>query len=658
MNKVRSNWVYDTETLSSCIMWCFVNYATEERYHFILWRKQNDLDKLFKWLHKSIDLQERYIGFNSLHFDSQILEWMLDNQEALEYMPNEMAINAIYGKSQEIIGRADRGEWQEYPEWKMQILQLDLFKMNHWDNPAKSCSLKWLECSIDWPNVEDSPYTHTHYIENERELAELKSYCYNDCDATKKILYISKDNVDLRRDLTREYGVNLYSASEPRMSKDLFLHFLCQKTGIPRKEMKQFSTVRDKIKVKEILLPYIEFQRQEFTMLLNNFRKLEIPGHTLKEAFTYTVNYKGMAIDYGVGGIHAFSTPGKYVSDEKVVLKTSDVISYYPNLAIRNKWSPAHISKKAFCEQYEWFFEERKKHPKGSAKNYALKILLNSTFGLSIDKHSFLSDPQLGCQITINGQLLLTMLIEMVCEGIPEAKPIMMNTDGIEVLIPREKEQLYMDICKKWESMTQLGLEHDNYKELFAFDCNNYIAVFENGKKKCKGRFEFEAHDKYDINVLHKNKSFLVVCKALYEYFVNGVDPETFIKAHRNIYDFCGYARAKGQWKFYHITSDSNGVYRVPIQKTLRYYISKTGSKVVKFKPMDPGKEKSKKNVDRTIQVQAGRNHLQVFNKYEERLWEDYTIDYNFYVKETYKEINTLEAKQLDLFGNEITVSM
>ena len=74
-----------------------------------------------------------------------------------------------------------------------------------------------------------------------------------------------------------------------------------------------------------------------------------------------------------------------------------------------------NIPQEAFCEQYEWFFDERKKIPKKDPKNYVYKIILNSTYGLSNDENSFLYDPEFTMRITINGQLSLSMLYEMIC---------------------------------------------------------------------------------------------------------------------------------------------------------------------------------------------------------------------------------------------------
>jgi hypothetical protein len=81
-------------------------------------------------------------------------------------------------------------------------------------------------------------------------------------------------------------------------------------------------------------------------------------------------------------------------------------------------------------------------------------------------------------KITINGQLTLMMLYEMIMERIPNATALMQNTDGIETVIPRKHVDEYMEICKEWEEITNLNLEHDQYEKLILGDVNNYIGVF------------------------------------------------------------------------------------------------------------------------------------------------------------------------------------
>ena len=97
---------------------------------------------------------------------------------------------------------------------------------------------------------------------------------------------------------------------------------------------------------------------------------------------------------------------------------------------------------------------------------------------LSNDENSFLYDPEFTMRITMNGQLSLMMLYEMLSEGIPGSIPIMQNTDGLEMMIPENYKEKYLEICEKWEKITQLQLEHDQYDKLILGDVNNYIAVF------------------------------------------------------------------------------------------------------------------------------------------------------------------------------------
>ena len=148
-------------------------------------------------------------------------------------------------------------------------------------------------------------------------------------------------------------------------------------------------------------------------------------------------------------------------------------------------------------------------------------------------------------QITINGQLTLMMLYEMLAERIPNCVPLMQNTDGLEMTIPEEYKDKYLEICAEWETITNLKLEHDQYSKLILADVNNYIAINMEGKTKCKGRFEFENL------ALHKNKSNLIIPKALYNYFVKDIPPERTLTENRNIYDYCSGIKSKGDWEFH-----------------------------------------------------------------------------------------------------------
>ena len=568
--------------------------------------------------------------------------------------------NVLYLKS-------NAKEFSDYPQWKMQIGQIDIFKLHHWDNPAKRSSLKWIQYSMDWENILDMPIHHETEIKTQEEIDIILEYCINDVRSTKEIYNRSKSQVGLRKELTGTYDINMFSASEPRISKEIFGYYLSRNLNISTRDLKQMRTYRDTIKVKDIILPYISFTSPEFKLLHERFKSLEIDASKLKGSFKYHIDYKNVKTHFGLGGAHGAASKGVYESSEDMIIMSSDVTSFYPNLAIKNQWSPGHFPKKAFSDQYEWFFEERKKIPKSNPMNYVYKIILNSTFGLSNDVNSFFYDPELCMRITINGQLTLMMLYEQIMERIPGAIALLQNTDGVETIIPKEHYDLYMQICEEWEQTTSLNLEHDQYQKLVLSDVNNYIGVnnyvkvditkwrevkqsqphylfkVENDKfsfapVKLKGRFDF-----HDLQ-LHKNKSKLVIPKALYQYFVNDILPEDYLEQNKNILDYCIGGKSKGQWQQV-ARSVENGAFKEDtLQKINRYFISKQGVKIVKVNKDD----------SREIQLEAGRWVQTVFNKMEVKpKWELYNIDKVYYLQAIETEINnilTVNTNQLKLF--------
>jgi len=626
--------VYDLETLTNCFIACFEDYKTEDQKVFVVHDLRNDFELFVEYLKFLKEKKGWLISFNGLGFDSQVIEFISQYYDEWKGKSGCEIANIIYGFAQRTINNQD--QLPEYPEWKMSINQIDVFKLNHWDNPAKRSSLKWIQYSMDWHTIQDMPIKHTTEIKSMQQLQTVISYCKNDVKSTKAIMNLSKEQINLRKTLTKDYGINLFSASEPRISKELFLYFLSKETGISKFDLKQLRTFRNKIVVKDIILPYIKFQTPEFQRLLNQFNKLEINPNETKNSFKYTIRYKGVNTDFGLGGVHGAADSGIYESTEDMIIMSSDVTSFYPNLAIRNGWAPAHLPKREFCNLYEWFFEERKKIPKKDPKNYVYKIILNSTYGLSNDKNSFLYDPEFTMRITINGQLSLVMLYEMLVEGIPGSVPLMQNTDGLEMMIPKQYKQKYLDICAEWEKTTKLQLEHDEYKKMILADVNNYIAINTAGKSKCKGRFEFS-----DL-ALHKNKSFLIIPKAIYNYFVNDIPPDKYLADNRNIFDYCGGVKIKGDWEFVQTCVKNGEVTYEKLQPTLRYYVSEKGCKIVKRNIHDK----------REIQLESGRWMQELFINYEKKDWKDYHVDDRYYLEAIEKEINNIikPIRQLTLF--------
>jgi hypothetical protein len=664
-----NHWIIDYETLVNCTVFCAQHYKDPEDLRvFVIGKKRNDLTKLVTFLDQTVNNAEFHISFNGNAFDNLITNYIMNAVNSGEISHDgEIMAGMIYEEAQKLIHNEEI-LGNNFALAKINpVRSIDLYKLNHWDNPAKRSSLKWIQYSMDWYNIQEMPIHHTTRIETDEQLDTVIQYCINDVKSTARIYELSKNQIALRKSLTGEYNIDLFSSSEPRISKMLFSYFLSKATGISRYDLTQLRTHREYIYVKDIILPYIKFKRPEFKEILIKFNEVIINTANTKGGFKCSMIHKNVKTDFGLGGVHGATSSGIYEAKDGMIIMTSDVTSFYPNLAIKNRWSPAHLPQEEFCDQYEWFFEERKKIPKKDPRNYVYKIILNSTYGLSNDKNSFLYDPEFTMRITINGQLSLMMLYEMLSEGIPGSIPIMQNTDGLEMMIPAHYKDKYLGICAEWEKLTMLSLEHDQYSKLILADVNNYIAVHktkecsreeweslkissphyvfssENNKyyynaTKCKGRFEIT-----DL-ALHKNKSFLIIPKAIYYYFVHQVLPEHFLRDNRNIFDYCAGVKIKGDWEFIETCVVDFKTYTRKLQKIVRYYMSNVGCKIVKRNYVD----------GREIQTESGRCHQKVFNEYVDKPWEEYDIDEKYYLDRIYKEIGNItkpqEQYQLTLF--------
>jgi len=224
---------------------------------------------------------------------------------------------------------------------------------------------------------------------------------------------------------------------------------------------------------------------------------------------------------------------------------------------------------------------------------------------------------------------MLTMLAEQLME-IPDLTLIQINTDGLTCKLRKQHESEYYNICKQWESITRLQLEYAYYSKMIIRDVNNYIAIYTNGKAKCKGSFEFENLP------LHKNKSELIVRKAIYNYFLYNTPVEDTIINGDNIFDYCIGVRAKQDSSFIGITNN-NTVTKLP--KTIRYIISKTG---MIFK-----KVYSKGSYEYlNAHPQKGKSYYsQLLNQVQSTNPKDYNINYQYYIVQANNEVVKFKPK-------------
>lgn len=564
--------VYDAETFPNCFTLAAEHVDLPITWAFEISDYRNDSREIIEW----VESLTRMIGFNNIGFDYPVLHCLLKMGYATAGDLYEKAMAIISSHDDE---DGDRWAHQVYPSDR-RVEQIDLFKIHHFDNKARSTSLKALEFNMRMGSIQDLPFPVGTHL-NREQIALLKTYNAHDVTATKLFWQKSIDMVRFREELTRKYKRDFLNHNDTKIGKDYFTMELekagvqCYKFGPSGRQ--PIQTPRPVIHLRDAILPWIEFREPEFQRVLGWLK-----GQSITETkgvfkdLTATVN--GFTFVFGLGGIHgSIENETVWGDDTDWVILDLDVTSYYPSLAIEDGFYPHHLGEK-FCAIYADLKARRVGYKKGTAENAMLKLALNGVYGDSNNKFSIFYDPLFTMSITLNGQLLLCLLAEQLMV-VPDLRILQVNTDGITIRVRRESIEWVEEIRKAWEAQTRMVLEEKRYRMMVIADVNSYIAVGEDGSVKRKGRYE------YDVE-WHQNASALVVAKVAEQFLIRGDSILDEIHRFTDIMDYC--LRVKVPRNSRLLYTDEHGEHQ--IQNTTRYYVAKGGGTLTKVMPPLKGK--------------------------------------------------------------------
>lgn len=416
--------------------------------------------------------------------------------------------------------------------------------------PLKA-SLKIYGGRLHAPKMQDLPIEPGTTI-TEQMRQDLISYCGNDLDLTELILNFLTPEIELREDMSEEYGTDLRSKSDAQIAEAVIKRALDDDYDIRPK--------RPKIEAGTVYYykppANLQFKTKQLQDLLEKYTTLPFRvgkgGHVElpPELKNYKFEIGGVPYKVGVGGIHSIEKKRRLVSDDTRQLRDYDVASFYPRIILNNNLYPRHIGK-PFLKVYDQIVERRLKAKRlqkeakkaGDKKaekankviNESLKITINGSFGKFGSKWSCLYSPDLMMQVTITGQLSLLMLVEQLAlKGI---ETVSANTDGIVVSVRRDGkyEELCEEIIEEWEFETEYELEAADYLSLNSRDVNAYIAVKENS---CKGKGSPFA-DQYEHYYKLRSNPTNEICKKAVKLFLQKQIPvEKTIREHKDPRDF------------------------------------------------------------------------------------------------------------------------
>lgn len=555
------DYIYDTENYPNCFLFGATHKATGTKYVFEISFRRDDRAALFAWCEYLRENNGRAVGYNNIGYDYPVLHAILNN---IEFINNA----EIHTKSNSIFAKQDSDDKFANMLWESDwiVKQLDLLKVHHFDNKAKRTSLKQLEFAMRMDSIEDLPYAPGTYLTSE-QIDNLRNYMFHDIDATDDFYDHSKEELDFRTELSAEFDKNLMNYSDTNIGKEYFIAELA-KAGVGY--IKKGGTPRPFLNLGELLLPTLRFETESLI-----HTQAWIASQTITETKgvfkNLTARVAGFDFDFGLGGIHGSVESRHVKSTNQYVIMDDDVESYYPKLAIMNRWYPEHIGP-IFCNVYDHLFELRKTFVKGSSKNKMVKLALNGTFGNSNSEYSPFFDPAFTMKITLNGQLLLCMLAEQLVK-VPGLMLIQANTDGLTYYVPRAFLPQVQAIRQWWMDFTKLKLEQNEYSDMWIRDVNNYIARYAaDGKLKRKGTYCYG-----DDLGWHQNHSMQVVARAAEAALIHGKDIGDFIRNHDDFHDFMMLAKVPKTNRLY--VGDRQ------VQNVTRYYVTIDGESLQKVMP-------------------------------------------------------------------------
>lgn len=428
------------------------------------------------------------------------------------------------------------------PAWRL-AKDLDLYPPAQWDHidlmevaPGR-VGLKIYGGRLGMPKLQDLPIKPDDEITPEQR-EPLRTYCVNDLDTTEALYNALKQQIALREDMGRQYGMDLRSKSDAQIAETVIKSELQVLTGKQYRAPKladdySFTYLNPKI---------ISFESPELKAVFKRILKTPFclggNGSVQLPAWLKDTKIKIGTTEYqmGVGGLHSCEK-SQYVAAGDNALYELDVAGYYPAIILQQRLAPESLGE-PFLKVYQSIVDRRLKAKRAGDKviSETLKIAVNGSFGKLGSKYSALYAPDLLIQTTITGQLALLMLIErMEAAGV---NVVSANTDGVVLLCPQENQAAADLVAFDWMLDTSYELERNDYSVLASRDVNNYIAVTTSGKIKSKGVFAKAG--------LAKNPDTQIVYDAVAQKIANDIDIAETIRGCDDVTKFVTVRRVQG----------------------------------------------------------------------------------------------------------------
>ena len=513
-------------------------------------------------------------------------------------------------------------------------------------------------------------------------INNIMHYNLNDVFIVCEMIRLYIDEVRLRYNISKAYGVDVLSSSRSNIADNLFVKFYSEFSGLAESQWRGRKTERTAMSFKRVIFPFIKFKTKELQELLEEMKKVVIysigkkalkeiaPKYpelkylkTNNESGWFEVKINNLIYTIATGGLHSQDIPRELkskltfvddwklsdckeggnkeedapsiwdvITDNSYIYVHWDIASFYPSIMDVYKIAPAHMNEGVFVKLIHWLKETRvtAKHSKedyidGIPKDVlaqVLKIVINSIYGKLGFEKGDICDRLAVLKVTINGQLMIMML----CESLELAgiEVVSANTDGIVVKLHKKNKVKFEEIADEWKRLTKLDADSEEYKCYINRDINNYVIEELNGKVSYKGAL----HPTMYAVDLQKGYDMPIVAKAVVDYFLNDKPILETLYECKNILDFC---KTQNVGRQFHVEF-TVGTKREILQKNVRFYVTNKGGVI----------EKVNDNSGDRSGLCAGKQ-VTILNTLDDKRIEYRNINYSYYYQEALKIIDPIK---------------
>ena len=527
-----TSYLYDIEVFPNYLLVSFMATDSKEFTDFEYWGATETQD--IKGLCSFLKTVATLIGFNNRNFDNAV---------AKEFLRAKTVI-AAKKLADEIINSND---WDGKTYRQPTILaKTDIDVLGVLD---KNASLKVYECRLGLDQVLECNEPFEQDLAREKS-GKVKKYCHHDNSSTWDLWQhpVTQDKYKIKRQIAELYQQDFASRTESEIGSLVIASELKQRAQLdPSARMNSYRKPCLRFLGSEIIQPTITFTTPILQALLTEVKQhqfiyTEKAEKNKAQKFEQKINLAGLVLNFAEGGLHSLDKraiitnlkPGEALLD-------FDVSSYYPNIILQEQIAPEGLET-AFLAAYQEMVTKRiaakKAGDKATASCY--KIILNSIYGKFGSKASWLYNPKNMLRVTINCQLRLLQLVEMIATAGIEL--LQANTDGILTYPKTEAEQATVRaLVKAWEQRTGFETEENRYSKILQSNVNNYVAQYA-GKATYKEKGDFISQ----LTLVGGGSYPLIIAKAVKAWYFDQTPIATTITAaiaESKILDFCLFAK-------------------------------------------------------------------------------------------------------------------